>query len=139
MTKESKRGTRSRLHAQAIIGATNVSKNSNSEKLFPIRATDQAKDKPCPYCNEMFYYLNGVQTHITHTHSNIVSIKGIANPGVMGENVSPMMGKNEHLTDSVMGANGDPTPLTSAMSRTVTKLNLQSHSHVCHQNRRRTT
>ena len=95
--------SRTRLRAQAIINATNLSKNSNSEKSFPVRA----KDKPCPYCDEMFYYLNGVQTHITHTHADIISIKGIANPGVMGENEPPMIGKNEHLTDSVMGTNGD--------------------------------
>ena len=111
--------SRSRLHAQEIITATNVNKNPNSDKTFPVRATEQSKDKCCPYCDEMFYYLSGVQTHITHTHSNIVSMKGMTDPNVMGENGPSMMGINVNGTDSKMGINKVKTPSTSTLGANV--------------------
>ena len=111
--------SRSRLRAQAMITASNVNRDPNSEKVFPIRATEQLKDKCCPYCDETFYYLNGVQTHITHAHSNIVSMKGIANLNVMGGNSVPgvssatMIGINVNRLTSEMGTNETITPSTS--------------------------
>ena len=111
--------SRSRLRAQAIITASNVNKDPNSEKVLHVRATEQPKDKCCPYCDEMFYYLSGVQTHITHAHSNIVSMKGISKPNVMGGNTVPcvssatVIGINVNRLTSEMGTNETTTPSTS--------------------------
>ena len=96
--------SRSRLRAQEIITATNVNKRPKHKKTFPVRATEQPKDKGCPYCDEMFYYLSGVQTHITHAHSNIVSMKGITAFDVMGVNSQSTMGTNVNR-QSMMGRN----------------------------------
>ena len=102
-----------------MITASNVNKDSNSEKVFPVRATEQPKDKCCPYCDETFYYMSGVQTHITYAHSNIVSMKGITNPNVMGGNSvsgissATMIGINGNHINSEMGINKTTTPSTS--------------------------
>ena len=96
-----------------------MNKDANSEKVLPVRATEQPKDKCCPYCDETFYYLSGVQTHITHAHSNIISMKGIANPNVMGGNSVPgvssasVIGININCITSEMGTNETTTPSTS--------------------------
>ena len=118
--------SRSRLRAQEIITATNVNKKLNHEKTFLVRATEQPKDKGCPYCDEMFYYLSGVQTHVTHTHSNIVSMNGITASNVMGVNSQSMMGtnvnrqsmmdRNENSKNIVMGTNEVETPSTTTIS-----------------------
>ena len=103
--------SKSRLRAQAMITTSNVNKDSNSENVLHVRATDQPKDKCCPYCDERFYYHSGVQTHITHAHLNIVSMKGISKPVVMGGNTVPcvssskVIGRNVNGSSSVMGTN----------------------------------
>ena len=102
-----------------MITASNVNKDPNSEKVLHVRATEQPKDKCCPYCDETFYYLSGVQTHITHAHSNIVSMKGISKPNVMGGNIVPcvssatVIGINVNHLTSEMGTNETTTPSTS--------------------------
>ena len=111
--------SRSRLRAQAMITASNVNKDPNSEKVLHVRSTEQPKDKCCPYCDETFYYLSGVQTHITHAHSNIVSMKGISKPNVMGGNIVPCVssataiGTNVNRLTNEMGTNETTTPSTS--------------------------
>ena len=102
-----------------MITASNVNKDPNSENVLHIRATEQPKDKCCPYCDEMFYYHSGVQTHITHAHSNIISMKGISKPNVMGGNIVPcvssanVIGRNVNLLTNVTGTNETTTPSTS--------------------------
>ena len=89
------------LHApsQSWIQAQRVIKSNKIAKGI-LHINDSAKNKPCPYCAETFYYAQTVKTHIDHAHSNIVELKGIDNPSekdvpALGINNDAMMGSNE--------------------------------------------
>ena len=132
--------TRSRMRAQKLISAKRESVRSpecvDSEKTFPVRATQCVKDKKCPLCLEVFFFTSSISTHLAHAHqddkeydhpataspnrtnppntSDVMGLNIENTPGINRENV-PGLSNNKEAED-VMGTNIQPASTLSSQT-----------------------
>ena len=75
--------SKTRLKAQEVIQASKVEKSIQS---YPPLPNDAERDKQYPHCATSFYYHEGLKTHLSHAHANIVDVKCINIGLLMGSN-----------------------------------------------------
>ena len=95
-----------RIHTQNIIRL--AKENSEAGKrLLLLNTADDGWDRKCPYCNNTFFFSEGVRTHIQHAHHDIVDLKGINDRSNDAETArNSVKGKNgSNKSGNVMGVN----------------------------------
>ena len=75
--------SKTRLLAQDVIRASKSGKSLQCPLPLP---DDEERNKQCPHCTAKFYYHEGLKAHLSHAHANILIVKGINTPPVMGIN-----------------------------------------------------